>query len=168
MVLGDQRAVGARKSSSGSLCPGPGMAVTGRESGVVSVGVTYQGLSPPYRHTLRRGQKAREHQTHGTGPGPRCYLSDVFKGKLSSSQAGRANGGLAHWQPGRPGHLLSGPGQLGRLAGLNVDPVDTRLGGSGPHPLPQPSPPRSGSHCGCHVPRGQAPLSEPLLPALAL
>lgn len=135
-VLGPARGQGSKegKQGSGSLCPVSGMAVTGTEAGVASAGVTRACAegSAPIRHTLRTARRAGEHQTHGTALEPRSYLSDVFKGKLSSCQAGRANGGLAHRQPGRPGHLLSSPGQLGRLPGLNVDPVETRPGGSGP------------------------------------
>lgn len=56
------------------------------------------------------------------------YLSDVFKRKLSPCQAGWANRGLAYGQPGRPGDLLSSPGQLGRLPSFNADPVETMPG----------------------------------------
>lgn len=62
-----------------------------------------------------------------------AYLSDVFKRNLSPCQAGRAHGGLAHGQSGRPRNLLSSPWKLGWLSGLNADPVGTRYEGSDIH-----------------------------------
>ena len=56
------------------------------ETGVASADVMHRGFSHRRPHT-EEGEKGGA-AMRGTDPDPRCYLSDVFKGKLSSRQAG--------------------------------------------------------------------------------
>lgn len=144
----------------GDTCRGAGRRRTGLWLGTLRL--AHWGFSRHQAHT----EEGREVQWSPPGWQARSYLSDVFKGKLSSRQAGRANGGLAHWQPRRPGYLLCGPGQLGRLPSLNVDSVETWPRGSdacgeaqaAPVPgCPQPGTPHFLVVCRCQILRGQAP-----------